>query len=105
MDGPIFILILIVGGFPLYILPFIIARIRGAEHRTGILWVNLLFGWTVLGWLAALIWSVTEETAPRLQPAQPRPEKATQARDFHEGRTKDEIRVERVKQTDRWVLE
>jgi hypothetical protein len=31
---------------------------------TGIFWVNLLFGWTVLGWIAALIWAVMEKPTP-----------------------------------------
>jgi hypothetical protein len=59
-----------------YFLPTMIASIRHSEHGTGIFWVNLLFGWTVLGWIAALIWAVTERieegviTAPQRPPEQ-----------------------------------
>lgn len=43
----------------LYVLPSVIAQARAHHNRTAILLVNLVLGWTVLGWLAALVWSVT----------------------------------------------
>ena len=46
-----------------YCLPTIIAIIRGMERGGGLLLLNLFLGWTVLGWLGALIWSVTGETS------------------------------------------
>jgi len=51
-----------------YFLPFLIARTRRTEHSRGIFWVNLLFGWTILGWFAALIWAVAEKTMPEPPP-------------------------------------
>lgn len=41
----------------LYMLPSVIAW--GAPHRRArtIFWVNLLTGWTVLGWVAAWFWA------------------------------------------------
>ncbi|MGY3234091.1 hypothetical protein ACVMAJ_000981 [Bradyrhizobium sp. USDA 4448] len=42
-----------------YFLPSIIAFGRGHHQRAAILLTNLLLGWTVLGWIAALIWSAT----------------------------------------------
>ena len=44
-----------------YPLPSLIAATRTAEHSVSILLINLLFGWTVLGWIAALIWAVIEK--------------------------------------------
>ena len=44
-----------------YFLPAIIADIRGTEHQTAICLINLFLGWTVLGWIAALIWAVVEK--------------------------------------------
>jgi hypothetical protein len=41
---------------------------RDAEHATAIAWVNLLFGWTVLGRVGALIWACVEKSEPQ-QPA------------------------------------
>ena len=43
----------------LYFLPTIIARHKSDFMRVFI--VNLLFGWTVIGWFAALIWACAAE--------------------------------------------
>jgi hypothetical protein len=40
-----------------YFLPSLIAGTRRHPHGNAIFLVNLLLGWTLLGWLAALIWS------------------------------------------------
>ena len=45
----------------LYFLPALIAAIRRAQHGLAIGLLNLLLGWTVIGWLAALIWAVVEQ--------------------------------------------
>jgi Superinfection immunity protein len=45
----------------IYFLPTIIAFAREHRNKVPILLVNLFLGWTVLGWLAALIWSVTSQ--------------------------------------------
>lgn len=44
-----------------YLLPTFISGQRGTANQTGIFWVNFLFGWTVLGWIAALNWACTEQ--------------------------------------------
>jgi Superinfection immunity protein len=56
------------GGFVLiglavffYFIPTFIAMMRDAAHRGSIALINLLFGWTVLGWIAALIWAIVEK--------------------------------------------
>jgi Superinfection immunity protein len=49
----------LVGLLVLYLLPSVIAWLRHHDQRTGIIWVNVLFGWTVLGWIVALLWSAT----------------------------------------------
>jgi len=43
----------------LYFLPTIIGRDK--RDVMGIFIVNLLFGWTVIGWFVALIWACTAE--------------------------------------------
>lgn len=48
------------GTFALYFLPFLIAWRRGHRNETPIGLVNLIFGWTVIGWIVALIWSTTD---------------------------------------------
>lgn len=44
--------------FLLYFFPTIIAYSRGHRNATGLMWVNLFLGWSVIGWIGALIWSV-----------------------------------------------
>jgi hypothetical protein len=46
-----------------YFLPSIVARRRSARNLGGIMVLNLLLGWTGLGWLATLIWAFSAETA------------------------------------------
>ena len=41
----------------LYFVPTIIAVARHHPHALWIGLVNFLLGWTLLGWIAALIWS------------------------------------------------
>lgn len=52
----------------LYLLPAWI----GAKKRnnSAIFWLNLLLGWSVIGWVAALVWALTEEGAPSQTPPQ-----------------------------------
>ncbi|WP_028218708.1 superinfection immunity protein [Paraburkholderia oxyphila] len=52
-----------------YFLPTIIANVRGHINRTPVLLLNLFLGWTLLGWIGALIWSATANTET---PAKPR---------------------------------
>ena len=51
-----------------YLLPSMIASIRNVEHGGAIIAINLLFGWTVLGWIAALIWAVVEKPRGKAEP-------------------------------------
>ena len=41
-----------------YLLPFAIALWKGNGESTKILLVNLLLGWTVIGWVVALVWAL-----------------------------------------------
>jgi hypothetical protein len=68
--GVILVIIMIVGvmlfGFlgaivPLYFLPMLIANSKSHDAILGISLVNILFGWTLLGWIASLIWSFSEK--------------------------------------------
>lgn len=44
---------------PLYFLPLILARNK--RHFVPIIIVNVLLGWTVLGWIGVLIWALVDE--------------------------------------------
>ena len=41
-----------------YFLPWMIAAVRGKSNHWGVFWLNLLLGWTVVGWVVALVMSV-----------------------------------------------
>lgn len=45
----------------LYFVPAITARLRKHHNALAIFWTNLLLGWTVIGWVVALIWSCTNQ--------------------------------------------
>jgi ABC-type sugar transport system permease subunit len=40
-----------------YMLPWAIAAVRDVKHW-GVFWLNLLLGWTVVGWIIALVMSL-----------------------------------------------
>lgn len=42
-----------------YLLPGIIAASRKHHNAAAIFILNLLLGWTVLGWIASLVWATT----------------------------------------------
>lgn len=42
-----------------YIFPYLVALVRRHHQRNAIFVLNLLLGWTVLGWVIALVWSMT----------------------------------------------
>jgi Superinfection immunity protein len=42
-----------------YFLPSIISHQK--QSFAGIFFVNLLLGWTVIGWIVALVWACTDE--------------------------------------------
>ena len=47
-------------GICLYFLPTILAVTRIRQRRAAVFLVNLLFGWTVIGWIAAML-SIAEQ--------------------------------------------
>jgi len=52
-------------GLALYFLPTIIAAVRRHKSILGILLVNILAGWTFIGWVIALVWSLVGETTKK----------------------------------------
>ena len=71
-------------GLWLYFLPGWIASRRKAQSGCAIWIVNLLFGWSVIGWILALIWALTappkQDTLVQVYPpgSQPTPQPAPQ---------------------------
>ena len=61
----------------MYALPALLAWSMGSPRRVAITLVDLLLGWTILGWIAALIWAIMsgnggsfddEDPPPRREP-------------------------------------
>lgn len=55
----VFMLMAVLAGILFYFLPAFIAFRRQHHNRGAILAVNLLLGWSFIGWVVALIWSLT----------------------------------------------
>lgn len=55
----------------LYFVPTIIAESKGKRNKNAVLMLNILLGWTFVGWVVALVWSLTED-APPATPAAPK---------------------------------
>jgi hypothetical protein len=47
--------------FVMYFLPSIIAIARNKRDVTAILLLNLFLGWTMIGWVVALVWAVMQD--------------------------------------------
>jgi hypothetical protein len=60
-------LVLILLGIGIYLVPTIIAWRRLHPNRTTIFILNLLAGWTLVGWVAALVWSTSRKRIANLR--------------------------------------
>jgi hypothetical protein len=56
----------------LYFAPALAAARRGHHNTRAIFVLNLLLGWTLLGWVAALVWSVAVPAPHHIAPVVPR---------------------------------
>jgi len=45
-----------------YFFPTLIAKIRNHHNATAIIVLNISGGWTIIGWIVALVWSCTSNT-------------------------------------------
>jgi Superinfection immunity protein len=44
-----------------YFIPTIVAARRLHRNRLAILMLNIFLGWTLIGWVAALVWACTSD--------------------------------------------
>jgi hypothetical protein len=58
----VLVVLLIVASLLLYFLPSIVGRHK--QNFAAILVLNLLLGWTLVGWVVAMVWAVARETPP-----------------------------------------
>ena len=59
-------LVLILLGIGIYLVPTIIAWRRLHPNRNTIFILNALAGWTLIGWVVALVWSMRWKRIPQL---------------------------------------
>lgn len=59
MDGHNLALLWLGGALGLYVLPALVALWRNHHQTMAIVVLNMLLGWTVIGWVAALVWAAT----------------------------------------------
>ena len=52
--------------FAMYWLPTLIALIRQTPSALGIAALNFFLGWTVIGWIMALVWALAANTSPHV---------------------------------------
>ena len=52
--------IVILGGFVLYFVPAFAAVLRRHPQQNAIIVLTIFGGWTVIGWLIALVWASTQ---------------------------------------------
>jgi 4-hydroxybenzoate polyprenyltransferase len=67
MLGAIFTLATLFGlifGLVLLFLPTVVARSRNHPNTAAIFLVNLLFGWTFIGWVVSLLWAYARISRP-----------------------------------------
>ena len=50
----------------LYFFPTLIAAFKGKSNSLAIFALNLFLGWTFIGWLVALIWSLTKDNKQQI---------------------------------------
>jgi hypothetical protein len=57
-----FLVIIVVLGLAVYFLPTMIGLRK--RNAGAIFALNLLLGWTLVGWVVSLVWALTKEDAP-----------------------------------------
>lgn len=58
--GSVLVLAIAIAAIALYFVPSLVAASRKHNNSGAIAVLNIFLGWTVLGWIVALIWSMTD---------------------------------------------
>jgi len=57
MEGALFLILLVIIGIVIYFIPTIVALNKKHVNTTPIILVNVLLGWSLIGWVVALVWA------------------------------------------------
>lgn len=81
-SGIVLMLAALALGLLFYFLPSIVAVERNHPAWAGVFIVNLIFGWTAIGWIAAFIWAFTgtQSQAARDEPTKTCPDCAEEVK-------------------------
>lgn len=63
--GATMLTVLVIAGLLAYFLPTFVAAGLGKRNTVAIFALNLLLGWTAIGWIVSLVWSLTAEQPVR----------------------------------------
>lgn len=66
-------IIVIVGGIAFYVSPAWVAHKAQHPQRTAITILNILLGWTVIGWIVCIVWAFGRNRQPDLAPTRAAP--------------------------------
>lgn len=59
------ILVIIAIGVGIYFLPSIIGFVRNKDNKIAILLLNFFLGWSLVGWVVALVWAASKDSTPQ----------------------------------------
>ena len=57
----VLVILVFIGGFLFYFIPAIVAYKKQRDNKVSILLLNLFLGWTLIGWVASLVWAFKEK--------------------------------------------
>jgi hypothetical protein len=61
-DNTVFVILLLLCVI-IYMLPTLVAYARDIPSRKTVTVVNIIFGWTLIGWFIAFLWAMLAETS------------------------------------------
>ncbi|WP_200831862.1 superinfection immunity protein [Aquimarina sp. AU474] len=64
-DQDTVIIIMIIVGIAFYFIPSIIALLRGKKNLLAIIALNFFLGWSFIGWVISLVWSLSSDHKPQ----------------------------------------
>ena len=73
MFSPLEVAVVLGVGVVPYVVPTVIALARHKRSTGWIIALNLLLGWTVVGWVVALVWALVPDTPPAVMSDEERP--------------------------------
>jgi T4 superinfection immunity protein len=65
LDLALWVVLVVAPALIVYFIPSFMAHWRRKENLMAIVTLNLLAGWTVVGWIGALVWALTLDRRPR----------------------------------------